>query len=55
MDKNGLKAIIKRMREVDNGYSIMMMEQFMKRNSTNLRCYLNILSATHSWGFLIVG
>ena len=51
----GLWAIIKTMREVENGYSIMMMEQFMKKKSTNLRCYLNILSAPHSWGFLFVG
>ena len=37
MGKNGPKAIIKIMKEVENGYSIMMMEQFMKRKITNLR------------------
>ena len=33
----------------------MKMEQFMKRKNTNLRYYLNILSALHSWGLLFVG
>ena len=55
MDKNGLKVIIIIMKEVENGFSIMKMEQFMKRKNTNLRYYLNILSALHSWGFLFVG
>ena len=37
MDKNGPKAIIKIMKEVENGYSIMKTEKYMKRKNIYLR------------------
>ena len=36
--KNGPKVIIKIMKEVEIGYSIIMMEQYMKRKIIYLRC-----------------
>ena len=38
MDKNGPKAIIKIMKEAENGYFIMRTEQQMKRKNIHLRC-----------------
>lgn len=48
MDKNGLRANIKIKREVEDEYFTIMMEQCIKIKRTNLKDYLNTISAPYS-------
>jgi len=48
MDKNGLRANIKITTEVEDEYFTIMMEKCIKIKRTNLKDYLNTLSALYS-------